>query len=75
MPYIYRIKFRILEVRGNEILSGGKLSGGTSQLRTLAGTLGIGRAPQMIVEWVRFPVGSHRRLEKRCLRPVPSRAQ
>jgi len=36
--YIYRIKFRMLEVRENEIALR-KMSGGTAQLRTLEGTL------------------------------------
>ena len=36
--YIYRIKFRMLEVRKNEIALR-KMSGGAAHLRTLEGTL------------------------------------
>jgi len=36
--YTYRVKFRMLEVRENEIALR-KLSGGTVQLRTLEGTM------------------------------------
>jgi len=38
MQYIHRINLGMLEVRENEIALR-KLSGGTAQLRTLAGTL------------------------------------
>jgi len=38
MRYIHRIKFRMLEVRENEIALR-KLCGGAAQLRTLEGTL------------------------------------
>jgi len=31
-------------------------------------------APKL-VDWIRFPVGSHRRLEKRYLQPVNPRAR
>jgi len=30
----------------------------------------VEHAPQMLVGWIRIPVGSHQRLEKRYLRPV-----
>jgi len=36
--YIYRIKFRMLEMRENEVALR-EVSGGTAQLRTLEGTL------------------------------------
>jgi len=48
---------------------------GTTVPLRLSGTFKVDHAPPQLIGWIRFPVDSHRRLEKRYLWPVQPRAR